>query len=367
MRTETERLTFAGIFTGLRAWAFGSSRSIPGLDGLRAISVGLVIVAHLAETHPSRLAAGVSRLDLGILGVRVFFVISGYLITTILMKELSATGTISLGHFYFRRGLRLFPAAYLFITVCALLGLAGLVQLHQYDLPLAYLYGMNYYYGRSYALGHLWSLAVEEQFYLLWPLTLRLLGKGRAVKALIGVLIAVPFLRLASAAAGSSMEFVIYTDILGTGCLLALMAKELEQNPIYRRFLDSRWPALLPLIILLANNIPSTKLEWVVGQPIENLAIAALVHWTILHPAGRTGRLLNLPAAAFVGILSYSLYLWQQLFTYGLHNVLSAFPLNLVMMFGAALASYLLVEGPCLRLRARLERRFLRKQTAGVT
>jgi len=113
-------------------------------------------------------------------GVRIFFIISGFLITKLLLYELESTGRISLKAFYRRRILRIFPAFYSYWLVMLLLNVSGLLVIPGKDLAYAATYTINYVLHRPWHLGHLWSLAVEEQFYALWPLTLVLLGRRRA-------------------------------------------------------------------------------------------------------------------------------------------------------------------------------------------
>jgi len=301
---------------------------------------------------------------LGILGVKVFFVISGYLITGILLKELTQTGDIDLPKFYFRRALRLFPAAWLFITVAAFLHQLGFLPLGRYEILFAYGYAENYYESRSFSIGHLWTLAIEEQFYLLWPVVLKLLGSVRSRTFLIAVLCTAPFFRLMSTVAPPAFNFLMYSDILATGCLVAVLEKELTADPRYRRLLASRFMALLPLLALVLNYYPrSTKLSWLVGETIGNVSIAISVHWCILNSRTAVGRFLNRGFMVWVGVLSYSLYLWQQLFTrFGVKSGVSAFPINILLMFLVALASYHFVEKPFLRLRGRLESRWGSRQ-----
>jgi len=145
---------------------------IPSLDGIRAISIGLVIFSHLAGTHHFPVRWSIFSSDLGMLGVRVFFVISGFLITTLLLEEYADSGGISLPWFYFRRTLRIFPAAYAFIAVIFILHGLDLVSLQSRDMLHALTYTMNYsqdsFHRHSWTMYHLWSLSVEEQFYLLW-------------------------------------------------------------------------------------------------------------------------------------------------------------------------------------------------------
>src|ERR1700722_6727168 len=130
------------LFSALRTYGFGNQRTVPSLDGMRAVSIMFVLFAHLSLTRHSPANLVSAGAMLGQFGVRVFFVISGYLITSILLKELNRRGSISLGRFYFRRTLRLFPAAYLFIGVVALLTAAHkrLGGLMQRDLAFALTY-----------------------------------------------------------------------------------------------------------------------------------------------------------------------------------------------------------------------------------
>jgi peptidoglycan/LPS O-acetylase OafA/YrhL len=340
-------------FVLLGSFGFGNRRSVPSLDGLRAVSIGFVLLAHLTGTRnfPSVLAPG-----LGEFGVRIFFVISGFLITTILLKELSKTGHISLPLFYFRRALRLFPASYSLIAVVAVLAAMHLTSLDRWDLAFAISYTMNYHDPRGWPLGHLWSLAIEEQFYLLWPVMLRFLGPKRATCLLLVVLTAAPFLRLTSVYVGPWFNFLIWSDSLATGCLLALMRERLSANPTYSRILTSRWFVFIPIIALSADYVPFTKIQWLIGETTMNLAIALSIDWAIRNADGAVGKFLNLPSVSFVGVLSYSLYLWQQIFLNRYSSSpLCTFPINLVLTFAVALGSYLFIEVPSLRFRAAAE------------
>jgi peptidoglycan/LPS O-acetylase OafA/YrhL len=348
---------FNRLFIALRQYAFGTHRTIPGLDGLRAISIAFVFVAHLIGTRHFPIALTPSAIKWGEFGVRVFLVISGYLITSILLAELRRNGTISLTRFYFRRTLRLFPASYFLILVVAILAAKHIVALARWDLTFAITYTMNYHEARAWSLGHLWSLAVEEQFYLLWPVTLLILGPRRSVRFLIGLLVIAPFLRLFSPYVGPAFNFLIWSDALATGCLLAILREDLAANRRYSRLLASRWFFVVPLTALLAAFIPSTKVEWLVGVTLMNLAIAVSVDWAMRMPLTAVGRFLNWPAVSFVGVLSYSLYLWQQLFlNRASASPYCAFPLNLILAIAMALFSYLIIEAPFLRFRAAFER-----------
>lgn len=343
------------LFTGLRQFGFGTQRTVPSLDGLRAISIAFVLVTHLiAAGHVS---GGLSRVGkLGEFGVRIFFVISGYLITSILLAELRPKDWISLPRFYFRRMLRLLPAAYSYILVVAVLAAKHFVSLERWDLTAAITYTMNYHEERAWSLGHLWSLAVEEQFYLVWPLILRTLGQLRSVPFLIALVVVAPFLRLASPYVGPAFNFLVWSDALATGCLLAILRKDLGANRRYARLLASRWFFLVPVAALLANFVPSIKVYWLVSETVMNLSIAASADWAMRNADTAVGRFLNLPAVSFMGVLSYSLYLWQQIFLNPESgSPYCVFPLNIILAVAMALVSYLMIEAPFLRFRTAIE------------
>src|SRR5262249_33221200 len=155
------------------------------------------------------------------------FVISGYLITSLLLREFDASGTISLRRFYFRRTLRIFPAYYTFIGVLLLLSAAGLVGLTRANMGHALTYTTNYFPERSWDIGHTWSLSVEEQFYLLWPATLVLAGRRRGLSIAASLVVLCPLIRLAlwqlapTEQTGVGHRFETVADSIAIGCVLA--------------------------------------------------------------------------------------------------------------------------------------------------
>ncbi len=336
-------------------------RRIPSLDGIRAVSIGFVLIGHLLGTRhflqfSSFTLAALG--PLGNLGVRVFFVVSGFLITGLLLDELKATGRISLRNFYIRRVFRIFPAAYLFLGILTLVSLAGWIQFHRYDLICAVTYTINYYGGRSWNVGHLWSLAVEEQFYLIWPAVLAGLGPFRSFRAAVGMFLLAPAIRMAllySLPRGTDTGawFLSEADALAAGCILAGFREQLWNNSRYRRFLTSNWMAVVPLIILAVNTQQGRpRVMGLAGLTILNAGIALCIDRLVRLPAGPIGRVLNSPPMVQIGILSYSLYLWQQVFlNRDSTALLCAFPQNLLLTFAAAYGSYFLVEKPFLGLR----------------
>jgi peptidoglycan/LPS O-acetylase OafA/YrhL len=346
----------------------GAEARIPSLDGLRAISIALVLVSHLAGTRnfPVSEAAG-NFWGLGEFGVRVFFVISGFLITGLLMRELADEGHIRLGRFYLRRTLRIFPPYYTLLVALGIAWAVGAVALAPNDLAHGATYTSNYYLGRSWFLGHTWSLSVEEQFYLLWPAALLLAGLRRGFLIAAAVVLLSPFIRVAewelfrSAGAGIGMRFETVADSIATGCLLAGARVHLHGLPLYRRALDSRAFVLVPVLAILANLTHDHPLVcFGLGMTAANIAIALCIDWAVTNHDGRVGHVLNAPPLVFVGWISYSLYLWQQPFlNRASQSPFTAFPLNILCAVALALGSYYIVERPALRARRRLEHALL--------
>lgn len=155
-----------------------SMKRIPSLDGLRAVSISLVVVGHWTELRYHSVVAGA----FANLGVKIFFVISGYLITSLLLKEYEKSSTIQLRGFYTRRAYRILPAAIIFKLP------VFVIYWHElcwYHLAAAALYLANLDFLHPWFLGHLWSLSVEEQFYFLWPGVLKK-WHGHRVQILVG-------------------------------------------------------------------------------------------------------------------------------------------------------------------------------------
>ncbi|HXX66684.1 MAG TPA: acyltransferase [Polyangiaceae bacterium] len=341
----------------------GPAHRLPSLDGLRAISIALVLFGHLAGAGlPLFFGRGAN------LGVTVFFVISGYLITGLLIGEHERTGRISLRRFYARRTLRIFPAFYAFVAAVLLLKGLGLVTLAPGDLLAAVTYSMNYHYQRAWALGHVWSLAVEEQFYLLWPAALALLGLSRGAKAAVVVIAIGPIARTAlyvfapQSRVGLDQMFPTVSDTLATGCLLALAQRRLSASAVYRRFLLSPAFTLVPIGLLAAVALGDhPRFDGLFGQTLRNVAIALVLDRAVRFPRGAFGAFLNARPVAFVGTISYSLYLWQQPFVNRHASLwMNHPPQSVILAFATAFASYRLVERPVLAWRDRARREPLR-------
>ena len=333
---------------------------LPSLDGLRAISISLVLLGHLARTR------GFVNVNLGIgdyshLGVVVFFVISGFLITRLMLEEQIRNGQVSLKRFYARRTLRLFPALYTYVACVCLLWLAGILQLHARDIWHAVTYTVNFLPERAKAIGHLWSLSNEEQFYLLWPCAFVLLGPRRSGWVAVATILFAPVARvcawlfLRGTPYYDLPMFPMVADSIAIGCLLANVSGWLEGKNWYLRLFRPAYSVGLLALLLVINRYMDYTVVTVFGTSVINASLAILIHRCVYRPHDWVGRLLNWKPIVFVGVLSYSLYLWQQLFLNRESNAwINTFPQNLIFAIAAALASYFLLEKPLLQLRRRL-------------
>lgn len=336
---------------------------IPSLDGLRAVSILLVIIGHSSDSLNA--PAFLDHFShLGNLGVRTFFIISGFLITTLLLKEREKTGRISMKGFYARRALRIFPPSLAYIGIIAACYAAGWLILKPYDLVHALTYTMNYRYNPAHWFRHLWSLSVEEQFYLLWPGVLWFAGTRRGKKVAWGVVMVDPVIRgimwffFHASDSAMTKHFEAIADTLAAGCLLSMYFNRIGSIRWYRRFQSSRFFWIVALGLALGGNalfVVNQASFYILGQSIANLGTVLCIDWCIRNFSTIPGRLLNWRPVVHVGVLSYSLYLWQNAFLNPDWNAWPAkLPVNLLLAYVLAVASYHLVEQPILRLRKRL-------------
>jgi peptidoglycan/LPS O-acetylase OafA/YrhL len=329
-----------------------ASKRIPSLDGLRAISISLVVAGHWAELRYHSDVAGA----FANLGVRIFFIISGYLITTLLLKEYKKTSTIRLGQFYVRRAYRILPAAMAFMLPVFVIFRH---ELRWYHAAAAVLYLANFDFAHPWFLGHLWSLSVEEQFYFLWPGGLKKWYRHR-VAILAGVVAFAPVYRvgchLLQLHGRADETFPAVADILAMGCLAAILGPRLPKVKT-RLALAMLLPVALVPIYAGALRFHITALLLFVLWPAMHLSIAGL----LLHVVENPYWILNVRPVVWLGKISYSLYLWQQLFAYGGGHKPWYFLLGAL---GLASASYYVVEQPMLRLREKRSERTACAQAA---
>jgi peptidoglycan/LPS O-acetylase OafA/YrhL len=338
---------------------------IPSLDGMRALSIGLVLLAHVRGTRYSPELTWIETFgDIGNLGVRIFFVISGFLITLLLYREFDRTGRISLVGFLRRRAFRIVPAFAAYVGALMVATAVGIFVVDSGDFVSAMTFTTNFEASRSWYVGHLWSLSVEEQFYVCWPVLLVVVGRPRMIWVAIAALGIGPLSRVGLYvffpeyrwAVGETLPTVV--DALACGGLLAALHERLAASHLYLRWLRSRAVAATPLAVIALNaGAAHIAFSYTLGQTLLNGLIALMLHRVMLFPNSLVGRILNAGPVAAVGALSYSLYLWQQPFLNRTSTLfIAAFPLNIVFAVGAALLSYHVVERPALKMGRRLAR-----------
>jgi peptidoglycan/LPS O-acetylase OafA/YrhL len=299
----------------------------------------------------------------GWIGVDVFFVLSGYLITSILLNEIRETGAIAWGRFYWRRALRLTPP----LVILAIFQFAhAAISSHNAAeiltatlVGIAYIENFNLVFGFAPAehIGHLWSLATEEQFYLLWPMSLLFIARRRPLLWLVALAISMIMARIAFWAWGGGMAHQLYgPDIrpigLLIGCALAIRRARLwPQLPTALPF------ACLGIMVLISTLARTGELgaAMVLAPLVSSVATAGIIMGS--QQGGAISNVLSFRPAVYVGKLSYGLYLYSAPIC-----LLGAVKgINPLILIGASVAvaalSYEFVEKPFLRLKDRSERR----------
>jgi peptidoglycan/LPS O-acetylase OafA/YrhL len=330
----------------------------------------LAILPVLWHHATPRLLPGL--LGKGAVGVDLFFALSGFLITTLLLRERRDSGRVRLGAFYARRSLRIFPLYYAVLGLYTLRALqtqasSEVARHFLHGLPFHATYTANwlldYSVPHSVMFAFSWSLCVEEQFYLVWPGALALLRRRAAAAALMTAAIVVDWLAehayLRWLVADGSLPFRILTSFatpIGCGSLLALLLDDARGFELARRLLGFRWSA--PVALALAVywlSLPSTPY-------IElSLSLTALVGAAAIRPDHGLAWLLDNALARRIGTLSYALYLLH-ITALGLvrrflpqfaENALVVFAVGLPLSLVFAEVAHRAVERPFLRLRAR--------------
>jgi peptidoglycan/LPS O-acetylase OafA/YrhL len=336
----------------------------PELDGLRAIAILLVFLHH----------AGMPLVHGAHIGVDIFFVLSGFLITALLCQEYEKTGGINLKNFYVRRILRLTPALFLLLgvfgayTLATKSGEALMKSVQAIFFSALYLsdFALAFDWASLGSLEHTWSLAIEEHFYLIFPVALvLLLGKKwsrRNIFILLGVLIIAIAIHRAFlwAPTPQAINRVFYgfdtrADGLLVGCLLGLLASWGKLPPV-------RWFLALPSALMLIFAIFFASWDsaiYAYGLPLINLSTVIVLAFVL--STGRTVTAtawLGNKALVWVGMISYGLYLWHNLIFILVRERVSESPwiilaLGGVISFVCAAASFYLLEKPCLKLKER--------------
>lgn len=296
----------------------------------------------------------------GQIGVNIFFVLSGFLITLLLIKEEQTFGTVSLKNFFIRRALRIFPVYFVLLLVYFILQQLNVLEIPKLSWISSLTY-TRYFFEGEWETGHLWSLSLEEHFYLIWPFVFVYL-KDKRIAFAWAVICIIPIVRLFT-----NISFMHHMfsrgDSLMWGCMFAIYHKQLTT------FLKTKPTVVLILpFVLLLFCLASKKIFNVVGNDsllyhvlqafagsygtLTNICIGFITLVSISFKHNLYYAFLNTKVMHHVGILSYSIYIWQQIFFSEQVGAFSQFPYNIVFIFIVAILSYNLVELPFLRLKS---------------
>jgi len=313
-------------------------RHAPELDGFRGLAIILVLFGHALEYSSTSLGQPVGS-SVAQLGVLLFFVLSGFLITGVLYRECDRSRTINLKYFYMRRVLRLGPALLLFLFVCSLLVEKRAITDVWFSEFVICLFYLRNIYGSSVSLGHLWSLSLEEQFYLGWPWVMKYFRGGRLLLYATAATVGITTFRMIAIRAqlfpydtGVFYErpWFRFDSILAGCCLMLLQHAPIKAifNNVIRRI-----PTSLAWAILVTWTIWGERLSRTAYITFQ-LAGALVVLWLlVISTQSTTSLLFNNTWLRYAGKISYSLYLWQQLFLvtqYPSWSYLRAFPINIL-------------------------------------
>ena len=346
----------------------GSKGNIPALDGLRGVSILAVIGFHGAWPGFS----GGGR------GVDLFYVISGFLIAWLLLKEKEKYGRVSLRKFYYRRMLRILPAFYVFLAgyglICQLV-FTDLKNDLSGSLLIAGTYSTNFmmgWFNREVLVAHTWSLSLEEQFYLFFPAVVAFLSRKQASCLAFVLVIAAPLYRLAlycwSGQGRSPVRFAYSPDTrfdtIIWGCLVALLLFDEPARLWIGKVFRRRTTLLVGVSVMLMNfhlSEQSIAFMSTVGYSLSALSFVCILLFILLRDDHVLNRLMSLKPMQLTGRLSYALYLWHPVALGLTGRCVKHFRLPfqdtahvllyLSLTFLFATGSYLIVEQPFLKLK----------------
>ncbi len=351
----------------------------PALDGVRAIAIISVMLYHLEFLVPelNPLVRG------GFLGVDIFFVLSGFLITSILLKEQDSFGSISLKNFFIRRFFRLAPAFWFFLVVLYFFGnyilppIQAQIIYDNYNFAYAFFYLMNWHRASNEAitgnLNHTWSLAIEEQFYIIWSVVLyKAFSEGRNRKqitiATAGFIVVIILWRAIRAFIGVDVYILYYStdtriDALLIGCVASMIyCWRLVPDAFFesRPFRILTITALLISFLILFGN-SYTDIDLYYGSiSLFTTSIATLLLWIVTRNGTWLHFILESGPLRWIGRISYPLYLWHYAFYEFAKKSFESVAVQVIVGIATAIVvaaiSYYIIEKPFLRIKDRFSK-----------
>lgn len=343
---------------------------LPSLDGMRAVAVLMVVFAHAGAGSgwmSNVVIRELHRTFSGYFGVQVFFVISGFIITRLLLLERQSTSQVDLRSFWARRALRLAPPLAAYLSVVFLLSMCGWLRADSGSVWASLFFFRNHVPETDFITSHCWSLSVEEQFYLLWPLAVAFLPMKILKRVAWSGVVAALIMRVLMGV--SCWRWLLCNaDGLMAGVLASIWVHENAGRTLLR---IRKTHVLLHLgffvgvLTIQRFSVSVAFGDWL--YPLRATVIAALTsYWLVRMVSGGGGwlyQMLNWKPVVALGIASYSIYLWQQLFTApadvwtdGIHSWVGL-PVNMLAAVMAGGAAWYLVERPCQALRRRFDMR----------
>lgn len=330
---------------------------IKGLDGLRGIAVLFVIISHtVLWPYLGIESPKIMSLMNGHIGVSIFFVLSGFLITLLLMREQDATGTIDIVAFIKRRSLRIFPVYYLAILFLLCMDAMGKANIPNCAYPYALTYTVNFIDKECthQTISHFWSLSVEEHFYIFWPFIFLL---GRRFSLIVAATITVACVLIGTSLYAEIVSrypnrwtFPAMLPILA-GCMTAL----LHRTPAVKNLFSDAAKSNVVLVAILAGLVSPAFGKSVV---IWLTAMSLLMLYIYYRQDSAVVKILEFKPLALIGVISYGLYVWQGILTgNGPYRSGSAFPpeiyTGLWLTFIVAPLSYVFFERPVMGFKKR--------------
>lgn len=320
-----------------------NAQRISALDGWRGIAILLVLLDHLQPRFGLDSVSVFKRLEyLGVHGVAIFFVLSGFLITGKLLAEYEENRRLNLASFYVRRFFRLMPCVWVYLGILALVHL-----LRAQEAVGCIFFFRNFLYLPHQGLtGHFWSLSIEEQFYLVWPILLWFLLRVGGQRAAIGA--ALIFAFVVAAWRFSARDYLYTAPIMATfgtqfhadalliGCVTAFAPSKWASSRSIRSLLSPMLILLIACIVILRRVIPLT----------ESALIGFVIWGTVSCRIRMVTRVLEFRPLVYLGLISYSVYVWQQPLSFLSSDSISVSTIKFAVVLVLGFMSYNLLERP---------------------